>query len=91
MGTASAKLPKFDLPWLMSALSAKSRCCRHTMVSQGPQKYSTQLMSVSFSNSENDQKRNEFGTVWLPDYSACGHTGLRVEFMAFMRGCDAIF
>ena len=25
------------------------------------------------SNSENDQKRNEFGTVWLPDYSACGH------------------
>jgi len=44
-----------------------------------------------FSNSENDQKRNQFGTVWLPDYSACGHTSLSVEFVAFMRGCDAIF
>jgi hypothetical protein len=32
-----------------------------------------------------------FGTVWLPDYSACDHTSLKVEFVAFMRGCDAIF
>jgi hypothetical protein len=29
--------------------------------------------------------------VWLPDYSACDHTGLKVEFVAFMHGCDAIF
>jgi hypothetical protein len=28
--------------------------------------------NVSFSNFENDQKRNEFGTVRLPDYYACG-------------------
>jgi hypothetical protein len=47
--------------------------------------------NVSFSNSENDQKRNEFGTVWLPDYYACGQTSLSVEFVAFMRGCDASF
>jgi hypothetical protein len=36
-------------------------------------------------------KYYEFGTVWLPDYSACGHTSLKVEFVAFMHGCDAIF
>jgi hypothetical protein len=50
---------------------------------KGPQKYSNQLISVSFSNSENDQKRNEFGTAWLPDYSACGHTSLSIEFAPF--------
>jgi hypothetical protein len=88
---ASAKLPKFDLPWLMAALPAKSRCCRHAKASYGPQKYSTQPISVSFSHSENDQKRNGFGTVWLSDYSACGHTNLKVEFVTFMRGRDANF
>lgn len=37
------------------------------------------------SNFENDQKRNEFGTVWLPDYSACGQTSLSVEFGVHAR------
>src|ERR1700745_276776 len=41
-----------------------------------------QPIIVSLSNSENDQKRNEFGTVPLPDYSACDHTSLSVEFVA---------
>src|ERR1700722_17068083 len=81
----------FDLPWLMAALPAKHRCYRQTKVSYRPRKCSTQLITVSFSHSENDQKRNGFGTVWLSDYSACGHTNLKVEFVAFMRGRDADF
>jgi hypothetical protein len=44
--------------------------------------HSTQLVSVSISNSENGQKRSEFGTVRLSDYFACGHISLSVEFVA---------
>jgi hypothetical protein len=54
---------------------------RHTR-GRRPQKYSTQSISASVSNSEDDQKRNELATVRLADYSSCGHTNLSVELVA---------